>query len=207
MNTWTLRILMFPKRKALKAKKRTIQNQLFLSEEVTLHYLTGGWLHIGPCLLEEMIRNFIQVFVDRNSLVLHLFPSKGLAFWIFVVTLLRYLYSQRTSRLIAGLCNTAGHQSLGALQGTGKFSLQIPSTWLQSWVHLAMVGNWALHLSWFSEINTLPRQGTVSPPLDDAKFYLVYLISFLISEECAYFCKIWLVDCKVWKPQRTFLSS
>lgn len=63
---------MFPKRKAFKAKKRTIQNQLFLSEEVTFHYLTGGWLHIGPCLLEEMIRNFIQVFVDHNSLVVSL---------------------------------------------------------------------------------------------------------------------------------------
>lgn len=205
VNTWTLRVLRFPKMKALKAKK-TGQNSLFLSEEVTLQYLslTGGWLHRGSCLLEEIIRNFIQVFADHNSLVLCLFPSKGLAFWVFVVTLLWYLYSQRTSMLmLVWICNTAGHWSLESLQGIGKFILQIPSTWFQSWLCLALLGNWAFHL----ETSTLPRQATVSPPLDDAKFYFMYLISFLISEERAYFCKIGLVDHKVEKTQNTFLSS
>lgn len=79
-----------------KACKTTIHNPLSLSEEVTLHYLSlpGAWMYRGSCLHEEIIRNLIQVFVDHDGLVLHLFPSQHLVFWILVVTFLQQVYSQ-----------------------------------------------------------------------------------------------------------------
>lgn len=121
MNSEHLDTLKFPKIKALKAKKRTIQNPLFLSEEVTLHYQRSK--------SDRRLAAFFFFFslVNQSSLVLCLFPSKGLAFWLFVATLLWYLYSQRTSVLmLAGICNIAGHWSLWSLQGIKHFGLQIP---------------------------------------------------------------------------------
>lgn len=65
--------------------QKSLCNLLSLSEEFTLHYLTGAWLYGGSCLREEIFRNLIQVFVDHNGLVLlhnyiNVFPSKDLEF-------------------------------------------------------------------------------------------------------------------------------
>lgn len=137
MNVWTLRVLRFPKMKALKAKKRTIQNPLFLSEEVTFQYLSYD-RRLVACWVMPPWRNNQElhpVFCrSKQSCVTSVSLKRLDILGICRETLTAPAFSKGIYVDVSWDLPCCPHWRLRSLQGIAKFILQVLSTWFQNWV-------------------------------------------------------------------------